>query len=69
MSEQLKQQLLDETSRVLKPRVLDSGLLLYLRMASWKPSGPHEKIKVATAAVRLLIEARSNFHYRQLQTY
>ena len=29
----------------------------------------HEKIKVATAAVRLLLEARSIFNYRQLQTY
>ena len=28
----------------------------------------HEKIKVATAAVGLLLEARSPFHYRQLQT-
>ena len=56
MSEQLKQQLLDETSRVLKPRVLDSGLLLlllYLRMASWKPSGP-PLLKTAIPALAVI---------------
>ena len=33
-----------------------------------KAHGRHEKITVATAAVRLLLEAHSHFYYKQVQT-
>ena len=36
-------------------------------MSSYMNLGVHEKIKVATAAVRLLLEACSQIHYMQVQ--